>query len=98
MMSFLLQIFIVGYAFATGKSKGLYREILRNILNISEVISNGRPLRTERLISDFEQALMNALASMFPRRNVGCNFHFEHVSNRFYRGIDSLVIKPLSWE
>lgn len=73
----LLKLFVVGYAFATGKTQLLYIEILKNVINVSIVKSNGAPLRTRRLLSDFEPALMNALAALFPGRNVGCEFHFE---------------------
>ena len=68
---------MVGYAFSTGRTQLLYIEILKNIINVSIVKSNGAALRTRRLLSDYEPAIMNALAALFPGRNVGCEFHYE---------------------
>lgn len=75
------QGFVVGCAFATGKTERLHIEILKNIFNYFNT--------TFKCCGDFEPALINDLSALFPGSNVGCEFHFEQalIRNLFELGL-----------
>jgi hypothetical protein len=63
------------YCLLTGKAESIYRRLFQEIRDLS--VRYNIPIATQNAMSDFEQAIRNAIRFIWPTWTVqGCLFHF----------------------
>lgn len=66
------------------KTEELYQMVLSNIIEAFRQHNPDEDPVVQLMISDFEQAILSAMAATFPEaRSRGCWFHFGQVKRRF---------------
>ena len=75
----------------TCKKQILYEKILDHVIETVEHNVGTRPT-PDLIMSDYELAILNSVASRFPDSRVrGCFFHFSQVSQCFLKSIITIV-------
>jgi MULE transposase domain len=68
------------------KTLSLYNLVMEEIMEAVRGLDDEEGLACERIISDYEEAILSALQTSFPAAHArGCWFHYGQVSNhKFY--------------